>query len=356
MQKAIQRAERAHRVVAKKIARATSHNRKGQGWESGQTTKRLVAAAGRNLRAARHNRREDWEAGALAPRRDVGKEAASYGAMEIWDFHVPDVEHKNRPKWYSIQQGDRVVVVKGRDRGKIALVERVDGEKCGVSLKGVNMVDLKIPEYLRKERDDFDQKPIQSAARTTPIENVRLVYPFPDPQTGVPRDVVIERVEHVNYFYDKVERKWNKGDRIIPGTNTIIPWPECADTQYEDYPDDTLRITVEEQTFRPWLLHPPMPLSVINELRNPYSKFRTRHDFDYIEQKELEDARMEKRKGLIKGMRTPLQELAEVRRKQKEVERSKELTEEQLKRIGEVIIKEKEKALGVLRAMPAADQ
>ncbi|KAH9810104.1 ribosomal protein YmL40, mitochondrial [Teratosphaeria destructans] len=346
MQKVIQRAERAHRVAAKKAARLATHRSNGEGWERGEATKRLTAAAARNIVAARQNRREDWELGALAPRRDVGKEAASYGAVEMWDFYIPDVDPKKRLKWYPIRAGDRAVVVKGRDRGRISVVQSIDEEKCGVTLKTLNMVDIKVPEYLRKERQEFDQNPIQSAPRTMPIENVRLVYPLPDPETGVPRDVIIERLEP------------SRGgvDRIIPGTKTIIPWPEVVDEQLDDHPEDTLRITVEEQTFRPWLLHPPMPLSVINELRNPYSKFRTRHDFDYLERKELEDARTEKRKALSKGMRTPLQELSEVRRKQKEVERSKELTEEQLKKIGEVIIKEKEKALGVVRAMPAAEQ
>lgn len=83
-----------------------------------------------------------------------------------------------------------------------------------------------------------------------------------------------------------------------------------------------------------------MPLSVIDELRHKYSKFRTRHDYEYQMKKELEDAKTEDRKDLIKTMRTPLQELAELRAREKQ-QQKKELTPEQLARIGEVIARER---------------
>merc|ERR1711939_384049 len=118
------------------------------------------------------------------------------------------------------------------------------------------------------------------------------------------------------------KKEWTQGDRLIPGTNTIIPWPEKADEYHEDFENDTLRLNVDEQTFRPFLLHPPMPLSVIDELRNKFSRFRTRHDWDFIERKELEDEREEKRK---------------------------DLSDEQLAKIGEVIAAERAKATQTLQ-------
>ncbi|TKA75836.1 hypothetical protein B0A55_04390 [Friedmanniomyces simplex] len=218
-----------------------------------------------------------------------------------------------------------------------------------VRVKGVDVVDVIIPDWMRSEQGL--QEELSALSHALPLDSVRLVYPLPDPATGIPRDVVIERLININFSFDKVKKEWTVGDRLIPGTNIIIPWPPKADPIYEDYQDDTLRITVEEQTFRPFLLHPPMPLTIIDELRNKYSKFRTRHDWEYVEKKELEDAKVEKRKELAKGMRTPLQELAEVRRQKRVEEGEKELSEEQLARIGEVIARERGKAVGVVKGI-----
>jgi len=248
-----------------------------------------------------------------------------------------------------LAEGDRVVVVRGRDMGKIGEVTDVFREKGAVTVKGVNVIDVFVPEWLRQE-EGLETTEIQAHARALPAADVKLVYPLPDPETDIPRDVIIDRLVLVNRRYDKDKREWDDGHRLIPGTDTVIPWPEKSEPQHEANPDDTLRITSEHQTFRPFLLHPPMPSSVLDELRNKYSKFRTRHDWEYIQQKNQEDAKMGKRKELIKGMRTPLQELAELRRRQREV-REKELSEQQLVKIGEVIAQERAKAVGAVRQM-----
>lgn len=348
MQKIFQRTERATRVAARKRAKALDHKAKGESWERFETTKRIARGANQNIRIARHNRREDWETGALAPRRDVGEHKTTYGAVAMYDFQLPEKDPHKRPKWMGVSRGDRVVVMKGREKGKIGIVTDVNQERGSVTVKGVNMTDIRVPDWINQE----DETTTELAAMSMPmlLEDVKLVYPLPDPETGIPRDVIIDRLMHINFEYDKNKREWTEGHRLIPGTNTIIPWPEKAEPAFEDFEDDTLRITVEEQTFRPFLLHPPMPLSVIDELRNKYSRFRTRHDWEYVEKKDLEDARDEKRKGLAKGMRTPLQELADARKEKKELEQ-KELTEEQLARIGEVIAQERVRATNAIQQM-----
>jgi len=67
-----------------------------------------------------------------------------------------------------------------------------------------------------------------------------------------------------------------------------------------------------------------------------------------VQKMEAIDAREEKRKGLIKGMRTPLQELADMRAKQKAAA-EKQLTDEQLAKIGQVIAAERTKAMQGVR-------
>lgn len=348
MEKIAQRTARATRNAANKLAKARRHEKNGEAWERNQNVIRSRRAAAENVRDARKNRREDWETGLLAPRRDVGDQKETYGATSLYHLQMPDLGPASQPKWLPFREGDRVVVMKGREKGKIGLVDDVSKKQGTVKVRGVNVVDVIVPEWMNKE--DGSTGLVQHTNKSLKLEDVRLVYPLPDPETGIPRDVIIDRLLCVNYSYDKDKREWTDGDRLIPGTNTIIPWPEKADPTYEDFDDDTLRISVEEQTFRPFLLHPPMPLSVIDELRNKYSKFRTRHDFDFIEKKELEEAKLEKRKELANGMRTPLQELTDVRKKQKE-DLDSELTKDQLAKIGEVIASERARATNAIQQM-----
>jgi len=350
MQKVIQRTLRAERVSNRKKAKLSEHRSRAEDWSHFQDTNRLKRATSAHIKTARLARQQDWEAGALlAPRRDVGDQATTYGAIHMYNVSVPALPARKQPKWVPFSEGDRLLVTKGRDKGRIGECIEVQKERGCVRIKGINTVDVIIPEYMKAE--EGTQAELEAMNGFIPLESVQLVYPLPDPVTGIPRDVVIERLIHINSRFDKMKREWTVGDRLVPGTNTLIPWPPTADPTYDDFEGDTLRITVEEQTFRPCLMTPPMPVTIIDELRNKYSRFRTRHTWQYVEQKELEAAKLEKRKELVRGMRTPLQELAEVRRVKREAEGERELSEAQLARIGEVIASERGKAVGMVRGL-----
>lgn len=341
MQKVLRRAERAKRVADRQKTKEALLKEKEEIWNRKQNRQRLIKDQNDIIRQEKMNRKHDWETGPLAPRRDVGELAKKYATLSVYNWQLPERDPRERPGWMHISEGDRVVMLRGRDRGKIGRVRDVDSEKVSVTVEGLNMVDIHVPSWLMQENQN--ERDIVAQARAVPLEDVKLVYPLPDPETGIPRDVIVDRLMCVNRRWDKNLKEWDDGDRVIPGTNTIIPWPEKADPDYEDHEVDTLRISVEEQTFRPFLIRPPMPMSVIDELRNKYSRFRTRHDYDYIVKKELQDAKENDRKDLIKKMRTPLQELAELRAKQKQ-EQQKDLSPEQLAKIGEVIAQEQAKA------------
>jgi len=347
MQRLIQRSALAKRNADRRMQKMVEHHEKGQGWSRRQEAQRIRKYNHALIKDARLARQEDWARGALAPRRDTGEKAETYGSVDIFHMNLAERQEANKPKWNHIVEGDRVVVIKGREKGKIGLVENMDNDRGFVQIKDVNMGDVNIPEWAQQE-DNMEAR--TSRPFSILYEDVRLVYPLPNEETGVPQDVIIDRLERVNEQWDDVKRVWDKGERSIPGTNTLIPWPESIAPEETDHEDDTLRISVEEETFRPHLMFPPMPTSVIDELRSKYSKFRTRHDLAFVQKMEAIDAREEKRKGLIKGMRTPLQELADMRAKQKAAT-EKQLTDEQLAKIGQVIAAERTKAMqGVRRA------
>lgn len=347
MQKVIQRTKAAQRQASRRLKKGKEHIERGQAFNRREEAQRLRRYNNSLIVDARKARNEDWALGPLAPRRDVGDQADSYGTIPIFNFSLPDKNPNRRPKWFHISEGDRVVVVNGREKGKIGVVNDLNKDKVSVQIRDINMADVSVPAWAQSERS---MEPMVAMPIHIPLSDVRLVYPLPDPETGVPHDVVIERLSPVDRQWDRVKKEWDDGQRLIAGTNTIIPWPEKLPPEYEDHDVDTLRISVEEDTFRPYLLNPPMPLSVIDELRNKYSKFRTRHDWEYVQKKEAEDARSEKRKELGKTMRTPLQELKDVREKEKAL-KEKELSDEQLARIGEVIERERARAMGAAREM-----
>ena len=179
---------------------------------------------------------------------------------------------------------------------------------------------------------------------TIPLSAVRLVHPLRDEETGVTRDVVIQKLKPTRISYDRPTRKLS-WIRVVPGLNVEIPWPKTDEPEKKDYDCDTLRIDVEEKTFVPTLLRPPVPESVINELRNQYSKFRTRHTEEYIAEKEAEEALKQARKDSVETMITPLQELNRQQRDARRARGQPELTDEMLERIGEVMARNHKRTL-----------
>jgi large subunit ribosomal protein L24 len=182
--------------------------------------------------------------------------------------------------------------------------------------------------------------PVRTIPKPVPLSSVKLVFPLTDPGTGTTRDVIVAKVVNGNIFHDRHtgRKRWS---RFIAGTDTIIPWPKVEPKEHKDFDSDTLRMEVETRTFVPTLLKPPMPSTVIDELRNKYSIFRTRHDEEYLEAKRREDAEKEAKKKSIKEMMTPLNEINRAARKARRAKGKPKLTPEMLANIGEIMAKRK---------------
>lgn len=182
-----------------------------------------------------------------------------------------------------------------------------------------------------------------------PIQAVRLVHPLTDPITKHTRDVIIKELVPRGIQRDKPTGRvtWS---RVVPGLNVEIPWPRAFEEEehnelfkeYEDYSCDTLRIDVDHRSFVPTLLRPPMPSQVIDELRNRYSKFRTRHEEEYVQRKRDEGRAKLIARGKIAhpSMRTPLQELNAKIRAEKKARGQPVLTEAMLINLGKYMAKE----------------
>ena len=114
-----------------------------------------------------------------------------------------------------------------------------------------------------------------------------------DDATGRVSDVVIR---HMRCGEPILEREYGtstpKHTRYIEGLDVELPWPESTYAEPKAEDCDTLRLTVEEKTYIPsW--NPPMPETVIDELRNKFGRTRSRHDPEFIAAKMKEDAKEE---------------------------------------------------------------
>ena len=214
-----------------------------------------------------------------------------------------------------------------------------------------SQVDVAIPEYMITPEEQ-DKRPIRTIEKPVPLTSVRLVYALTDEQTGVTRDVIVKKLINGKIWHDR-HTGTTRWSRIIPGLGLHVPWPRKDPKEHSDYHVDTLRADVEVRNFVPTLLRPPMPSTVINELRNKYSIFRTRHDPEYIEAKMQEDREKEEAKKLSEQMTTPLKEINRQERKLRKAKGKSKLTKEMLERIGETIAKKRKIGLdgvGMARA------
>jgi len=97
---------------------------------------------------ARRARREDYDLGPLAPRRDVGDLKDKYGTIGTHRMQGPELEKEELEKrlasvggqHLNIVEGDRVVLLEGRDRGKIGKIKAVDKKRAECTVEGLNMV------------------------------------------------------------------------------------------------------------------------------------------------------------------------------------------------------------------------
>lgn len=318
-----------------------------------------------SLKDAVRRRQEDWEMGPLAPQRDTplrDETGAYWGSISLRRNLADTLPEKQRDlacrwaggrKTLCIKAGDRVAIMDGPDKGKISTIQSVQEEGGFVSLEGDDLKqNFTVPSYISNMREGQKPTHVQTAEYRAPINAVRLVHPLKDPVSGKIRDVIINELVARNYYKDKATGRetWS---RVVPGLNVEIPWPkvfEDAERQalegtFQDHACDTLRIDVEEKTFVPTLLRPPIPAGVIDELRNRYSKFRTRHEESYIAKKEAEEAEKAARKKSIQTMRTPVQELNAKIRAERKARGQPELSEDMLAKIGEVMARNRNRTL-----------
>ncbi|KAL7269593.1 hypothetical protein RUND412_007731 [Rhizina undulata] len=339
------RAQRAIRQAERALQKYNDRQKQRQVRAVQKQNEAYQRLVNRERRTARAEEKEDRILGPLAPRRAVNAEEAEMrGAVDLGFVMPPPVLKEEKIRFWNVVVGDRVVVLKGPDRHRIGRVKSCDRESNTVVVEGVNMVPVRLPNAYKA----LDPNAPQIMHREVPLNynDVRLIVPLPDPETGVPTDTVVANIAMSKVWYDRrtSSHYWK---RYIAGTNTVIPWPKSEPKTHQDQPADTRIMDVETVTYVPTLLKPPFPVEVMDELRGKYSRFRTRHDDEYVERKTKEEE--EKRRLREARVRTPLQELNRKERRERKERGWPEFEEGVLERIGRVMAERKPELLEALR-------
>ena len=126
-----------------KAARRASKKKFKNDWVNyDQHIKARDRALGEAIRQERKHRREDYICGSLAPRRDVGTQRGIYGSLDDAMAQRPNLPSsvvlKDTHRLFG--EGDRVVVVKGPEKGKIGRIKDVDWSSNSVTVEGINTV------------------------------------------------------------------------------------------------------------------------------------------------------------------------------------------------------------------------
>lgn len=194
MQKALRRNLLARNQALKSSRRKAGKSLREERRAIRQETVLWNRAKRSDIKAERENRREDWMLGPLAPNRLAGQDGGGYGMLNFQSVRPPVVFTAERERYFNFAVNDRVVVVKGREKGKIGKIKEVDQERQTVALFDVNIVsssrDIIFLSALRLVHDAKSMLEIgrrQSPwfhARAKQLEGPLSAFPYADFDPG----------------------------------------------------------------------------------------------------------------------------------------------------------------------------
>lgn len=183
----------------------------------------------------------------------------------------PEDAFKNEKQWKYLP-GDRVVVMKGKQRGNICIVKQHDRTTNGFIL------DENGPTKTAPVPKQFWLEGQKSHMLTVPVAikqaDVRLVADIDDPANpGQTKTVAVKDVTFNGSYYDSDYKKMMPYRQVVGEEDLVIPWPKPAEKEEGELATDPM--VTREQTF--WvesLAKNPIPPEAFLTIRNPNSKFR----------------------------------------------------------------------------------
>jgi large subunit ribosomal protein L24 len=153
MQQVIRRSVLAEKQAARRLAKRKDKTTREWAKTNREQSRHIGREATGQIKQARLNRREDWELGPIAPRRDVGDSKDTYGTVHTQRMRGTLLHDKDRMealktvggRYLNIVKNDRVVLLEGKDKGKIGKIIAVDAGRAECTVEGLNLVSPRIP-------------------------------------------------------------------------------------------------------------------------------------------------------------------------------------------------------------------
>lgn len=157
MQKLVKRAAQAQRQATRRAQLRREQENIDSRLRNRQALRSAVAEVRQNLKDARQARKEDWELGPIAPKRDLGFN--NYGVFQEnirqdWSNYglhtLPAAVIEKRCAWaggskqLNLAEQDRVVILDGPDKGKIDRIKSVNPENGTVTLENTHRVRIRM--------------------------------------------------------------------------------------------------------------------------------------------------------------------------------------------------------------------
>lgn len=147
MQKLVKRSVQAQRQAARRSGKISNREGSKARGQNIRTVKAANQEVRQNLKDARRARKEDWELGPIAPKRDLGFNEYGLYKDQFRSTHDtgtnsvnPEILEKRcawagGPRQLNLVPEDRVVILEGPDKGKIDRIKSVDIEHGVVTLQ-----------------------------------------------------------------------------------------------------------------------------------------------------------------------------------------------------------------------------
>ena len=149
MQAVIRRTVLAEKQAARRLVKRRTKNNHEQMKTRREHERFAQKDVTGDIKNARRARREDYDLGPLAPRRNVGLKEETYGTVHTNRLRGPELTMEERLKvnpsggrYSNIVNGDRVVLLEGPDKGRIGKVQGFDYKRQELTVQGLNMVCL----------------------------------------------------------------------------------------------------------------------------------------------------------------------------------------------------------------------
>lgn len=183
-----------------------------------------------------------------------------------------NVREEDRVKNMPFVVGDRVQMTRGPDKNKIGIIRALYESGNSYIVEGIGGTErLVLPRELWYEGQN---KPVVNFPKPVSYKDLRLVTKVRN-EDGTEEDVVIHSLELKGSSYDKHTNQMRPIRRAKHDNSIIIPYPRGEPVKATESDLATPADVVDERTnFVTSILDNPIPIGALNQIRNPYSKYR----------------------------------------------------------------------------------